>query len=60
MSIALKKTAKSSINKYRKELLECYEDEPDMITQVYMSSYFMSLQNGFCDEKKQEYFGSFF
>ena len=57
---SIEKTAKSSINKSRKELLECYEDESDMITQVYMSSYFMSLQNGFCDEKSKNIFFVYF
>ena len=56
---SIEKTAKSSINKSRKELLECYEDESDMITQVYMSSYFMSLQNGFCDEKSKNILEAF-
>ena len=47
----IEKTTKSSIKKSREELLECYEDEPDMKTLVYMSSYWMSLKNGLIDEK---------
>lgn len=48
-------TEEFAINKSRQEILKRYDDEMDMQTLVYMSSYWISLKSGFIDKKSKDF-----
>lgn len=48
------KAKKTALNAARRELLEAYQDEEDMLIQLQMGLYWFALQKGFVDEKSKK------